>query len=132
MTVLRIARIPRDIPMIHLRTLVLLSPFLANLCWADGSSPRIGDAEKVYMLAPGNTNVRGLAWDEVTPDAPRLFALDASGTLFCYQPGDEHALEAIKTYDLQRAVADDGLDDPRGLTFALTESDCLQYRRGTH
>ena len=112
--------------MFHLRTLVLLSPLLANLCWAGESSLRIGDSEKVYKAAPENTDVRGLAWDEVSSDAPRLFALDASGILFSYNSDDEDALQVIETRDL-RHVAADGLHDPRGLAFAIEKGNAVLY-----
>jgi len=56
--------------------LVLLA---AGTAGAAAKSPLMGESEKAYALAPENSEVRGLAFDDTSPLAPRLFVLDAAG-----------------------------------------------------
>ena len=53
--------------------------------------PRIGESERVYIAGRENTEVRGLAWDESSADAPRLFVLDRSGKVFVYRANGRRA-----------------------------------------
>jgi hypothetical protein len=95
--------------------------FLSLVCLAASaaaSTPAlIGESEKVYPLAQGNTEVRGLAFDEVSPEAPRLFVLDRSGHVFIYT--DE--LKFLDRLDLPAAAG------PRGLAFALEDDGAVLY-----
>ena len=52
---------------------------IAGPAAAGTASPLIGDVEQVCTLAPDNTELRGVAIDDVSADAPRLLALDGSG-----------------------------------------------------
>lgn len=95
--------------------------------------PLIGESEHVFVLAPDNTDVRGLAFDEISPVAPRLFVLDKNGKVFVYRaPGSGNP--NAKTFDLLATAAlppgPDGkpLRSPRGLAFAREEgADVLYY-----
>ena len=44
--------------------------------------PHMGQSERVYQLAPENGPIRGMAFDDTSPKAPRLFVLDRSGKVF--------------------------------------------------
>lgn len=58
------------------------------------ASPVIGGIESVHTLAGDNAEVAGLAFDDASPAAPRLFVLDKSGRIFCYKVPEEPAADA--------------------------------------
>ena len=83
-------------------------------------NPVIGETEKVFPLAEGNDEVRGLAWDEVSGDSPRLFVLDASHKIFVYAaatnaPGGVDDLMLAKVVELPTTAKGRPLAGPRGL-----------------
>jgi len=90
---------------------------------ADKNSPLIGECEKVYTLADKNRKIRGLAFDDISPDAPRLGVLDSSGKIFVYkvpEAPDENIdkLKLLETYELPREADNSPLANPRGLAYA--------------
>ena len=95
------------------------------------ATPLIGESEKVYTLASENADIRGLAFDEISPEAPRLFVLDRAGKIFVYklhrkptEGVDE--LKLLETYDLPKDGSE-SLDGPRGLAFALDDDRDILY-----
>ncbi len=102
---------------ILLAVVVLLA---AGTAGAAARSPLMGESEKAYVLAPENTEVRGLAFDEISPLAPRLFVLDASGKVFIYGvPPDAAAgeLKLLGTLALPKRADGSALQSPRGLAY---------------
>jgi transglutaminase-like putative cysteine protease len=100
----------------HFLSIVSLSSHAGNL--------RVGESEGVYSLASDNSQIRGLAWDETSSHAPRLFVLDGSGKVFSYKhkptvAQDMGNLELLRTHDLKSVASFAGLDSPRGLAFAV-------------
>ncbi len=96
------------------------------------ASPLVGDSIALYRLAPENDDVRGLALDETSSQAPRLLVLDGSGALFLYRapaataPGAE-PLALLGTLSLPKD-GDDALAGPRGLAYAREgESDVAYF-----
>ena len=65
--------------------LLLASTGITFAATEDNTSAVIGQSERVYPLASENTDVRGLAFDDRSPEAPRLFTLDGSGKIFAYR-----------------------------------------------
>ncbi len=103
-----------------------------RLSSANEVGPRIGESERVYTLARDNTEIRGLAWDESSADAPRLFVLDRSGKVFVYRPNrnvepDSDSMELLRTYDLSAIAGSTGLTSPRGLAFAVEQGCPVLY-----
>ncbi|MBN1123396.1 MAG: hypothetical protein JXA82_00215 [Sedimentisphaerales bacterium] len=101
----------------------LLSLMESTPCFGK-SVPRIGESEKVYTLAGDNQEIRGLAFDDISPKAPRLFILDRSGKIFVYRlhqnPGEEiDELILLDTLSLPKNSEESSLASPRGLSFAL-------------
>lgn len=91
---------------------------------ARGAAALVGQSEQVYTLAAENTEVRGLAFDDISPEAPRLFALDASGKIFVYKVGRD--LTLTETH----ALPQDGgsaIKSPRGLAFAMANDRTILY-----
>ena len=91
---------------------------------ADPKQPLIGQSEHVYTLASENSEICGLAFDDVSPEAPRLFVLDRSGWIFAYklnQNPEEHidSLTLVDRYALPKEADEPLLRSPRGLAFAL-------------
>ena len=98
---------------------------------AGPKAPLIGESEKIYDLPSENTEIRGLAFDDISPEAPRLFVLDRSGKIFVYKlKRSERAnldeLTLLDTYDLPRE-GDSPLTNPRGLAFALDDGKPILY-----
>ncbi len=84
-------------------------------------SPLVGEGEKAFVLAPENTEVRGLAFDDASPLAPRLFVLDASGKVYIYGVPREAAageINLLGTLALPVRVDGTPLQSPRGLAAA--------------
>ncbi len=91
---------------------------------AGGNQPLIGQSEHVYTLASENTEITGLAFDDISPEAPRLFVLDRSGWIFVYRlvrNQKEHLdeLTLIDRYALPKEGDRPLLRSPRGLAFTL-------------
>ena len=83
----------------------------------------VGESLGIYDLAEGNAEVRGVAWDQRSPDAPRLLALDRSGKLFVYRPPGEGSdeLELLSIHELPAPVRDALPAGPRGLSCGQVE-----------
>jgi len=96
------------------------------------ASPRVGDVEKVYTLADPNTELRGLAFDDVSPEAPRLLALDRSGKVFVYRLHRDpaQAVDALKLsgqFELPRDGEATLPASPRGLAYAREDGRSVVY-----
>jgi hypothetical protein len=105
-------------PAAWLAAFVLVGPLRA-----ESKGPLMGTSERVYPLAPENREVRGLAFDEASPLAPRLFVLDAGGKVFIYgvPPEASTAAGALKLLgSVPLPLRPDGrpLPGPRGLAYA--------------
>ena len=94
--------------------------------------PLIGESEKVYTLAGDNKEIRGLAFDDMSPQAPRLFVLDQTGKIFAYglhqNPGkaiDE--LKLLDQYTLPKDTDKTSLANPRGLAFSWEKGQEIFY-----
>ena len=106
-----------------------LVTFCLGTALAGPKAPLIGESEKVYTLARDNTEIRGLAFDNISPEAPRLFVLDCSGKIFIYklnQKANHDELKLLDTYDLPKK-GDAPLNSPRGLAFALNDGKPILY-----
>ncbi|MBN2408279.1 MAG: hypothetical protein JXE07_00960 [Candidatus Aminicenantes bacterium] len=85
-------------------------------------NPIIGESEKLYALAEGNDEVLGLAWDEMSGEAPRLFVLDASRKIFVYAPaadlpGGKDELNLVRVLELPTTDKGRPIAQPRGLAY---------------
>jgi hypothetical protein len=101
----------------------ILIAIAAGTARATAQSPLIGESEKTYALAAGNAEARGLAFDDVSPLAPRLFVLDASGKIFIYGFHPESAgataeLKFLGTIGLPVRVDGSSPGSPRGLAYS--------------
>ena len=65
--------------------ILLISSMGVAPAWTADKLVLIGQSERAYTLAPDNTRIRGLAFDDVSPHAPRLFVLDRSARIFVYE-----------------------------------------------
>jgi hypothetical protein len=95
-------------------------------------NPVIGETEKVFPLAEGNDEVRGLAWDEVSGDSPRLFVLDASHKIFVYAAatnaqGGVDDLMLAKVVELPTTAKGRPLAGPRGLAYSQEDGKGIVY-----
>ncbi|MCJ7682533.1 MAG: hypothetical protein MUP70_17525, partial [Candidatus Aminicenantes bacterium] len=84
----------------------------------------IGDPVGTYTLSPENQKVVGLTFDEISKEAPRLFALDASGKIFVYGLNRDSkagffGFEFRQVFDLPQGEGKTPLKNPRGLAFSL-------------
>lgn len=104
--------------------------FICSVFVASGSAADkpvlIGQSEKVYTLAPDNARISGLAFDDVSADAPRLFVLDGSARIFAYEfDGDSDnsrdELRLTETIELPAEARESPQADPRGLAFAFKD-----------
>ncbi len=92
----------------------------------------IGEIEKVYALASDNTEIRGLAFDDISDQAPRLFVLDHSGRIFAYQLHQNpeegiNVLKLIQIFELPKERDGSSPASPRGLTFTLENGQSIFY-----
>lgn len=100
---------------------------------AAASTPSlIGESEKVYTLESENTSIRGVAFDEVSPEAQRLFVLDESGKVFIYRFEQDpvKGVDELKLFDcrdLPTGADGSPLAGPRGLAFTLEDSRPVLY-----
>ncbi len=106
---------------------LLLAPALAA-----ETRPLIGESERVYTLAPENTEVRGLALDETRPEMPRLLVLDGAGKVFSYgflshSEDETDELKVIEIYDLATATNSSRLSSTRGLAFTMEDGHAILY-----
>ena len=121
-----------------MKELQLLLPALlaASLNVAPASAEKnasvVGESEQVYTLAEGNAETCGLAIDDVSSDAPRLFTLDRSGRIFAYQlsrnpqeGADE--LKLIRAIELPKEADGSPLAGPRGLAFTVEDRQRIFY-----
>ncbi len=97
-----------------------------------GVHPLIGESEGTLVLAEGNTELRGLAFDDSSPAAPRLFVLDASGRVFVYRVSEAAAgsfpdLKLLATLDLPTGEDGRRPSSPRGLAYVQAGGDDLLY-----
>ncbi len=93
----------------------------------ESAHPIVGECEHVYALAPENTAIRGVAWDESSGHAPRLFALDQSGRVFEYVLSPDDSLQPTRTFDLRTAPDADPFASPRGLACAVEADQSVLY-----
>jgi len=107
-------------------SVLLLGPSIAA---AKSPSPLMGETESVHSLAPENNKVRGLAFDEASPKAPRLFVLDASGKVFAYRiPTDAKAdPELVGSMNVPGETDERPLAGLRGLAFAREDGRDILY-----
>ena len=116
---------------IRLTVILAISVLLAaGTAGAAAKFPLMGDSEKAYVLAPENTEVRGLAFDDISPLAPRLFVLDAAGKVFIYGvPADPAAgeLKLLGTLGLPTRANGSALQNPRGLAYTRFDNKDLFY-----
>ncbi len=106
-----------------LKVVFLAVCFLIQGIGQAAQNPIIGETEKVYSLAEGNDEVRGLAWDEVSGDAPRLLVLDTSRKIFVYTFVDDprgamEELNLVKVLDLPTTEQGRPIAAPRGLAYS--------------
>jgi len=108
---------------------LLVSVLVASAA-AGQEEPLIGESEKVYTLSDENTEIRGLAFDEISAEAPRLFVLDGSGKIFAYRPRldpkkgvDE--LELLRVHSLPSGESTPR--SPRGLAFTMESGGGVFY-----
>jgi len=110
---------------------VLLFSARAGVVLGGQTAPLIGASEKVYTLAAENAEIRGLAFDEISPEAPRLFVLDRAGKIFVYKlcQNPEEGIDELKLLETYELPKDGGspLAGPRGLAFALDNDRSILY-----
>lgn len=115
--------------------LFLLVVFILTLTLAAPAAkkaPIIGESEMVYTLVGENQEIRGLAFDEVSPSMPRLFVLDGSGKIFVYRPIQDAQkaiaeLRYLETIDLPLAANGKPIASSRGLAFTVEKSQDVFY-----
>ena len=110
--------------------------FIAAVGFALSSTPKktplIGESENVYTLADENQDIRGLAFDDVSGDTPRLFVLDRCGKIFVYRLHQDSKtgkdeLEYLNIYDLPKDVDETPIVNPRGLAYTLENNESIFY-----
>jgi hypothetical protein len=99
--------------------------------------PIVGQTEQIYALAEENQEIRGLAVDDASADAPRLLVLDRSGRVFIYgrstdamgqgRGAQPTRFQAVETLDLKSKPANVKLTDPRGLALAVEDGKQVLY-----
>jgi len=116
-----------------------LSCCLWLMCWviaarasAEEESPLIGQSEHVYTLADENTQIRGLDFDDVSANAPRLFVLDGSGWIFVYKLNRNQGegideLKLLDKYDLAKEIGEPHPASARGLAYAVEDGCDIFY-----
>jgi hypothetical protein len=112
--------------------ILLISSTIAAPAWTADEPVIVGQSEKVYTLAPDNTRIRGLAFDDVSPDAPRLFVLDGSARIFVYEFDGDHdnlkdELRLTEIIDLPIETEESNPADPRGLAFTFDDGSDVFY-----
>ena len=115
--------------------LFVLILFLLTVTWtiaADKKAPLIGESEAVFTLNPENQDVRGMAFDNTSPQMPRLFVLDGSGKIFVYKPNQDSRkgvdeLRFQETIDLPKTPDGKAIGSPRGLAYAVESSQDILY-----
>ncbi len=109
--------------------------FLITAAWsiaADGKAPLIGESEAVFALNPENQEIRGMAFDDISPQKPRLFILDGSGKIFVYKPVQDSKenideLMFVSAFDLPMAADGKPIGSPRGLAYAVDRTQDIFY-----
>ncbi|MBN1442933.1 MAG: transglutaminase family protein, partial [Planctomycetes bacterium] len=79
-----------------------------------------------------NTDIQGLAFDEVSPDAPRLLVLDGAGKVFAYRLKEDAAagideLELLRVLALPAGADGSTPASPRGLALSMERSREVLY-----
>ncbi|MCP4711872.1 MAG: transglutaminase domain-containing protein [Planctomycetes bacterium] len=110
----------------------LISLISFQTAWADDKNPLIGEVEGIYTLANDTTEIRGLAFDEYSSKAPRLFVLDRVGKIFVYKlnqnsSGRNDILKLEQTYDLPLQADKSPITNPRGLAFTVENDQGVLY-----
>lgn len=97
----------------------------------------VGQSEQVYLLAKSSGGVRGVAFDSISPEAPRLFVLSGFGSVCTYRtPRDvnpeQAELELLERIDLRAAMKGEEPASPRGLSYAREgDRDVLYFLNDT-
>ncbi len=96
------------------------------------TGPIIGQTEKKYTLADKNRDVQGIAFDDISPLAPRVFVLDRSGIIFSYQLNQNldngtDELKLLDQYPLPSDTDKTKLMGPRGLSFVRENGQDIFY-----
>ncbi len=110
--------------------LIGLAVFLAAAAAAPAADlPRFGASERSLTLPPELGEIRGLAFDDVSPQAPRLFVLDASGRVHIFRApvrpdADPEPLEVLPAPARKDKAAWKGL---RGLAYTRVNDQDLFY-----
>jgi len=113
----------------------LLGIFLLLSTSFGASAPKaqvVGESEGVYALAPEIQEIRGLAFDDISPRRPRLFVLDSGGRIHVYVPLRDAGkgvdeLRYLSSVDLPAGQGGKSLAGPRGLAFAVEEAQDVFY-----
>ncbi len=119
---------------IHL-AITILALFVVTMGWSMATpydkAPVIGDTVQVYDLAAGNSEIRGLAFDDVSSEAPRLFVLDTNGKIFVYRPPQNDPgtdeLQLIKEINLPKDAQGRLPIGARGLAYAQENRQDVLY-----
>ena len=109
--------------------------FLLAMSWTAAEAkkaPIIGESKMVYTLSEENQEIRGLAFDNVSPSMPRLFVLDGSGKIFVYRPVQDaqkgmDELKYLETIDLPLGADGKSIASPRGLALVVEKSQDVFY-----
>ena len=130
-------RITRPIHLSILGYTVLLGLVITSTMAASEQQPLVGQVEQSYLLDKDNQHIRGLAFDDTSTDAARLFVLDRSGTVFVYSLAqeargqgrgeDENMLGLLSTHDLKADPAKLPLVDPRGLFYLVEDGEPVLF-----
>lgn len=108
--------------------LVIIFCACTALSYAEKNSPIIGESERVYTLEAANQEIRGLAFDDVSKDAPILYVLDGSGKIFLYEvQGNSKELIFLRALELPSGDNGESIESPRGLAFALEKGQPVLY-----
>ncbi|MBN1853469.1 MAG: transglutaminase domain-containing protein [Pirellulales bacterium] len=124
----------RTIGMIVVICTLLLAVGFAD---AENLSFRIGESEHVFTLAEMNRDVRGLAIDDGSPRALRLFTIDRSGNIFEYRlafdgSAESEALVLERVHTLAHGTDSPKPASPRGLAYAVEDGHDVFYYLNWH
>ncbi|MBM3285667.1 MAG: hypothetical protein FJY81_07315, partial [Candidatus Aminicenantes bacterium] len=97
----------------------------------------IGASERVFSLSEENAEIRGLAFDDITKDKPRLYVLDGSGKIFAYRVSQDakkgiDELEYVSSIQLPAYPDGAPIESPRGLALSLEGSQRVFYFLNWH
>lgn len=91
--------------------------------------PRFGESERAFALPAGFGEIRGLAFDDVSPQAPRLFVLDASGRVHAFRAPAKPDADPVPLETLPAPVRKDkaAWRSLRGLAYTRVNDQDLFY-----